>query len=204
MNFCEKRELYVCIRHLMARLPQTAAVYLQSNQEQWRRLMHESNNCFSGKLKKESMKRSVTYSVVARKNPNPMAEGEVKYYARAQARGVMGIREMAERIQQACTVTRADVMAVLVSLEDVVAEGLASGEIVRLGDLGSLQISLSGEGAVSKEEYDDSLINRVRMLFRSGQTLREAINNLTYEQVPVKSATDEAGGEADSDEEETV
>ena len=150
------------------------------------------------------MKRSVTYSVVARKNPNPMAEGEVKYYARAQARGVMGIREMAERIQQACTVTRADVMAVLVSLEDVVAEGLASGEIVRLGDLGSLQVSLSGEGAVSKEEYDDSLINRVRILFRSGQTLREAINNLTYEQVPVKSAADEAGGEADSDEEETV
>ena len=151
------------------------------------------------------MKRSVTYSVVARKNPNPMAEGEVKYYARAQARGVMGIREMAERITpRACTVTRADVMAVLVSLEDVVAEGLASGEIVRLGDLGSLQISLSGEGAVSKEEYDDSLINRVRILFRSGQTLREAINNLTYEQVPVKSATDEAGGEADSDEEETV
>ena len=41
----------------MARLPQTAAVYLQSNQEQWRRLMHESNNCFSGKLKKRKYEK---------------------------------------------------------------------------------------------------------------------------------------------------
>lgn len=132
------------------------------------------------------MRKAVTYSVVARKNPNPMAEGEVKFYAKAQARGVMGIREIAERIQQTCTVTRADVTGVLVALEDVVAEGLQGGEIVRLGELGSLQVSLSGAGAGTKEEYNDALINKVRVLFRPGQTLQEAIANMTYEEVPVK------------------
>ena len=175
----------------MARLPQTAAVYLQSNQEQWRRLMHESNNCFSGKLKKESMKRSVTYSVVARKNPNPMAEGEVKYYAQSQARGEMGIREIAERIHQMCTVTRADVMAVLTGLEDIVSEGLQGGEIVRLGELGSLQLSLSGEGAATEDTYTDSMIEKVRVLFRPGTVMQEAINNLAFERVPVKYKKEE-------------
>ena len=58
--------------------------------------------------------RAVTYSVVARKKPNDL-EGSAKYYALAQARGEMGIREMADRIQQMCTVTRADTMAVLIS-----------------------------------------------------------------------------------------
>lgn len=144
------------------------------------------------------MKKSVTYSVVGRKNPNPMSEGEVRYYACAQSRGVMGIREIASRIQQTCTMTRADVMGVLVALEDVVAEGLQGGEIVRLGELGSLQLSLSGTGAETKEEYNDSMIEKVRVLFRPGQTLQEAINNITYEEVPVKySKTEDDSGDED-------
>ena len=92
------------------------------------------------------MEKAVTYSVVGRKNPGDKG-APVKYYAQAQARGVMGIREIAERIQRECTVTRADTMAVLTALEDVVSEGLQSGEIVRLGELGSLQLGLSGKGA---------------------------------------------------------
>lgn len=63
------------------------------------------------------MKKTVTYSVVGRVNPADRESGEVKYYAQSQARGEMGIREIAERIHQMCTVTRADVMAVLTGLE---------------------------------------------------------------------------------------
>ena len=59
------------------------------------------------------MDKYLTYSVVERKDPNtPDIEG--KYYAQAQARGEAGIRELSQRIQQSCTVTRADVMAVLI------------------------------------------------------------------------------------------
>ena len=44
------------------------------------------------------MARSVTYSVVPRINPREKDEAP-KYYAQAQARGDVSIREMAERIQ---------------------------------------------------------------------------------------------------------
>ena len=121
-------------------------------------------------------------------NPADRESGEVKYYAQSQARGEMGIREISERIQQMCTVTRADVMAVLTAMEEIVSEGLQGGEIVRLGGLGSLQLSLSGEGADTEETFSDSLIEKVRVLFRPGTVMQEAINNLAFEKVPVKYA----------------
>ena len=69
------------------------------------------------------MSRSVTYSVVPRKNPRDK-DASPKFYAQAQARGDVNIREMSERIQATCTVHKSDVYAVLVALEDVVAEAI--------------------------------------------------------------------------------
>lgn len=136
------------------------------------------------------MEKYLTYSVVERKDPqNPETPG--KFYAQAQARGEAGIREISQRIQQMCTVTRADVMAVLIALEDVVAEALTNGEIVRLGELGSLQVSLSGEGSEDAESFNDSLIKKAKILFRGGKTLQNAMTTLKYEQVEQKYAKKE-------------
>ena len=96
------------------------------------------------------MARNVTYSVVPRINPREKNDPP-KYYAQAQASGDVNIREMSERIQASCTVTKADVYAVLVSMEDVIIDALKSGEIVRLGDLGTFQIGVSGKGTLTEE-----------------------------------------------------
>ena len=63
------------------------------------------------------MARTVTYSVVPRIDPRQKTDPP-KYYAQAQARGDVSVREMAERIQASCTVHKTDVYAVLVALED--------------------------------------------------------------------------------------
>ena len=146
------------------------------------------------------MSRNVTYSVVPRINPRDK-EAPAKYYARAQASGDVNIREMSERIQQSCTVTKADVQAVLVALEDVIIDALKSGEIVRLGDLGSFQVGLTSKGAVTEEDYTPSLITKARINFRPGVALSGALTALTYAKVakrPSKVETDkdtEEGGE---------
>lgn len=147
------------------------------------------------------MNRSVTYSVVERKNPStPGNPG--KFYAQVQVRGEMGIREIAERIQRECTLTRADTIAVLTALEDVVSEGLQGGEIVRLGDLGSLQVSVSGQGVEKEEEYNDGLIERKRILFRPGRTLRNTLSTLSFERVEMKvkekNEPEDSSGSSDS------
>ena len=132
------------------------------------------------------MARNVTYSVVPRINPREKNDPP-KYYAQAQASGDVNIREMSERIQQTCTVTKADVYAVLVSMEDVIIDALKSGEIVRLGDLGTFQIGVSGKGTLTEEEYDSSLIKKARINFRPGMALAGMLTTLSYAKVPKKA-----------------
>ena len=129
------------------------------------------------------MARNVTYSVVPRINPREKNDPP-KYYAQAQASGDVNIREMSARIQQTCTVTKADVYAVLVSMEDVIIDALKSGEIVRLGDLGTFQIGVRGKGTLTEEESDSSRIQKARITFRPGIALSGILTNLTYAKVP--------------------
>ena len=133
------------------------------------------------------MARNVTYSVVPRINPRDK-EAAPKFYARAQASGDVNIREMSERIQQSCTVTKADVQAVLVALEDVIIDALKGGEIVRLGDLGTLQIGISSKGALTEDDYSESLITKARINFRPGSALVGILSNLSFAKVKVRSS----------------
>ena len=136
------------------------------------------------------MARTVTYSVVPRINPREKNDPP-KYYAQAQARGDVNIREMAERIQSTCTVHKTDVYAVLVALEDVVKEAIQNGEIVRLGELCTLQVSLSGKGTLTEKEYDDSLIKKAKIIFRPGTILAGALETLKYSKVAIKYPKEE-------------
>ena len=145
------------------------------------------------------MARNVTYSVVPRYNPREK-NAPPKYYAQAQASGDVSLREMSQRIQSTCTVTKADVYAVLIAMEDVITEALKSGEIVRLGDLGTFQIGLSGKGAVTEDDYDTSLIEKARINFRPGLALAGALASLTYAKVDKKrtAASEEEGEDSEA------
>ena len=136
------------------------------------------------------MARNVTYSVSPRINPRDK-EAAPKFYGHVQASGDINLREMAERIQQTCTVHKSDVFAVLVALEDVITDALKSGEIVRLGDLGTLQIGISSKGAATEEDYSESLITKARINFRPGSALAGMLSNLTFAKVAVKYTKDE-------------
>ena len=146
------------------------------------------------------MARSVTYSVVPRINPSEKS-APPRYYAQAQARGDVNVREMAERIQATCTVHKSDVYAVLVALEDVIAEALQNGEIVRLGELCTLQVSLSGKGAMTEEEYTTDLIKKSKVNFRPGRVLSNALASLSFSKVAVKYPKEETENEDEEVEE---
>ena len=146
------------------------------------------------------MARNVTYSVSPRINPRDR-ESAPKFYAHVQASGDINLREMSERIQQSCTVHKSDVFAVLVALEDVITDALKSGEIVRLGDLGTFQIGISSKGAVTEEDYSESFITKARINFRPGSAIVGVLDNLSFSKVKPryskadKEAAGEEGGE---------
>ena len=145
------------------------------------------------------MARNVTYSVSPRINPRDK-EAAPKFYGHVQASGDIDIREMSERIQATCTVHKSDVFAVLVALEDVITEALKIGEIVRLGDLGTLQIGISSKGAETEEDFDDSLIKKARINFRPGSAIVGILSNLTYAKVKVRSSKADAANKEEEEE----
>ena len=142
------------------------------------------------------MARNVTYSVSPRINPREKDEAP-KYYAHVQASGDISIREMSERIQQTCAVHKSDVYAVLVALEDVITDALKAGEIVRLGDLGTLQIGISSKGAATEDDFSEDLILKARINFRPGSALVGILTNLTF--AKVKPRYTKADKEADDE-----
>ena len=133
------------------------------------------------------MARTVTYSVSPRINPRDK-DATPKFYGHVQASGDVNLREMAERIQQTCTVHKSDVFAVLVALEDTITDALKGGEIVRMGDLGTFQIGISSKGALTEDDYDDSLITKARINFRPGSALVGILSNLSFAKVKVRSS----------------
>ena len=136
------------------------------------------------------MARTVTYTVVPKINPRDR-ETEPKFYGNVKSSGDINIREMAERIQGSCTVTKADVYAVLVALEDVIVDALQNGEIVRLGELCTLQVRLSGKGALSEEDYEASLIKRAKVNFRPGIAIAGMLSSLNFTKVAIKYQKEE-------------
>ena len=142
------------------------------------------------------MARTVKYSVIPRINPRDR-ETEPKFYAQVKLSGDVSLREMCERIQQSCTVTKADVHAVLVAMEDVIVDALKGGEIIRLGDLGTQRVSLSSKGALTEKEYTSSLITKSRIIFRPGSILSEALANLSYSKLISETESDDDEAESE-------
>ena len=147
------------------------------------------------------MARTVTYTVVPKINPRDR-ETDPKYYGNVKSSGDINIREMAERIQGSCTVTKADVYAVLVALEDVISESIQKGEIVRLMDIGTLRVGISTKGALKEEDFNEALIKKARILFRPGSVLQNALSNINF--TKVKRVVEDEEETPDSTGEETT
>lgn len=87
---------------------------------------------------------AINYSVAGLKNPALQGAGEVKYYAKAQASGEVGIEQLAEEIAYATALTDGDVVSAIRALVNRIRLHIQEGKIVRLESLGSFQVQLRG------------------------------------------------------------
>ncbi len=125
----------------------------------------------------------VTYVLVERQNPqNP--EAPKKFYATQKSSGELTFKNLSKEIAQgSTTVSDTDVLAVLNDLIKILNRHLAEGRIVRLGDFGSFQISLSSEGAESPEKFNASLIKNAKVLFRPGMDIKDMVKTLKFSKI---------------------
>jgi predicted histone-like DNA-binding protein len=124
---------------------------------------------------------AVSYVVVPKGNPSD-PDAPKKFYAQAKASGELTLKKLSREIAEgSTTVSDTDVLAVLNDLTKILKRHLDNGEVVRFGDFGSFQVSVSGEGAETAEKYHPSMIKTKKVVFRPGVDLKEMLNNLKFQ-----------------------
>ncbi|GET23942.1 HU family DNA-binding protein [Prolixibacter sp. NT017] len=123
---------------------------------------------------------AIKFNVIERGEPGVVGGGTKKYYASPQMNGELDLEDLTKAIEKISTVSGADIRAVVYAMVDVMKDSLANGRIVRLGDLGSLRVSISSEGKATAEEVNASTIKGARVLFSPGKELKDMLKTVTY------------------------
>lgn len=91
--------------------------------------------------------------------------------------------DISSEISQKCTLTRADIAAALVALEEAIGDAIARGDSVRLGDLGTFSVRMGASAAATPEEVSTANIRKVGVAFRPSPRLKERLAALLFERV---------------------
>jgi len=86
---------------------------------------------------------TINFKTNERGQPGVVGGGTKKFSASPVMDSEMNLAEMTKAIEKICTVSGADIRAVLYALVDVAIDNLSSGTIVRLGDLGSMRAGIT-------------------------------------------------------------
>lgn len=124
---------------------------------------------------------TVKFNVIERGQPGVAGGGEKKYYASASSNGELTLPGLTKEIEKISTVSGADIRAVIYAMVDVMKTAIADGKIVRLGELGSLRVTISSNGEVSADKVTSRSIKSAKAVFTPGKDLKESLNNLTYQ-----------------------
>ncbi len=86
-------------------------------------------------------------------NKNEQSTAYNKWYGRVVINETVGIEELAQRMQDNCTVKRADILAVLSELGPTVRDLLQDSKRVTIPYLGAFKLGISTTGAESPSKF---------------------------------------------------
>lgn len=95
--------------------------------------------------------------------------------------GEFDLKGLTTAIEKNCTVSGADIRAVLYALVDVSIDRLAQGTIVRLGDLGSLRVSFSAQGQAAADGVNAATIKGASVIFTPGTRIKETLTSAKFQ-----------------------
>ncbi|MCD5968510.1 HU family DNA-binding protein [Riemerella anatipestifer] len=124
---------------------------------------------------------SIKYKTIQKAQPGVAGGGDKKFYASPVYQGEKTLEGLTKDIEKISTVSGADIRAVLYALVDVMQTSLSEGRIVRLGELGSMRVSLSSEGKAKEEEVTSVAIKSAKVLFTPGSDLKKMLQTLKFE-----------------------
>jgi len=118
---------------------------------------------------------AIKFKAIRRGEPGVAGGGTKLFYASPELEGVTDQDDLTKAIEKISTVSGADIRAVLYALVDVAVDSLAKGNIVRLGELGSLRATLSSEGKPTADEVTAQVIRKTGVIFTPGNRIKEML-----------------------------
>ena len=103
------------------------------------------------------------------------------YYAVPAGSGMIGTREIAQRLSERCTLTTADIRATLIGLVGVMESYLHDGYSVKLEDLGVFSLSVTSGGFVTPEECTPRRVRAAKLCFRADPQIRKKLKSVKFE-----------------------
>ncbi len=131
-------------------------------------------------ITKNSLIMSVKFTSIAKGQPGVKGGGQKKYYATAVTSGELDLDGLTKLIEKSSTVNGADIRAVLYAMVDTLVDNLANGEVVRMGELGSLRLSISSEGKEKEEDVSASSIVSSKVIFTPGKKIKNMLKTVEF------------------------
>jgi len=132
---------------------------------------------------------SVKFRLIDRKNLGKDADvAPRKLYACAVNNGFVTFEELCDDIAENCTLTSADIKAVLDRMNYQLDKNLRAGRIVQLGEFGNFRMAVGSSGVVEAKDFSTSQIKTPKIIFIPGKRLRTARTLTTFEKQSIKSS----------------
>ena len=119
------------------------------------------------------------YSVTKRQNPLNR-EADSKYYASPVYGEEIDVNDLAKDISKTCTLTPADIVAVIESFLDKMPFYLKNSNRIRLNKLGIFKLSFSSNGHEKEEDVSSNDITNLRVLFTPSAQLKKELSDVSY------------------------
>ncbi|MBQ5538554.1 MAG: HU family DNA-binding protein [Treponema sp.] len=119
------------------------------------------------------------YSIKKRQNPLNR-DAEQKYYATAEYGEEIDVNVLAKEISKSCTLTPADVIAVIESLLEKMPQYLKNSNRIRLNKFGIFKLSFSAEGHEEAEKVSATDIKKLRVIFTPSAELKRELSDINF------------------------
>lgn len=126
---------------------------------------------------------SIEIKAIEKPQPGVAGGGVRKWYASPVQGKEITLEGLTRSIEKTSTVNGADIRAVLYAMVEEAVAGLEDGRILRLGDLGSLRITISSEGKATAAEVNATTVKKAGVIFTPGSKLQTMLKNAKYSKI---------------------
>jgi len=125
---------------------------------------------------------AVKYKVISRKSLHEV-EAPHKYFAVAIGDGTVTMDTLVQEMAGRFGVSEADCYRFIMAYEEIIIRHLSQGQIVKLSNLGTFQISISSVGKDTPKAVTARSIVKSRIIFRPASRMKTLLKRLSFEKV---------------------